>query len=56
MERWEPGVITFAKRNPNYWKDGRAHFYEAESVLHLKRSLIKLWGKSSRWKNRLAVR
>ena len=28
----EPGVRTLTKRNPNYWKEGRAHFDENELV------------------------
>ena len=27
----DPGVRTLTKRNPNYWKDGRAHFDENET-------------------------
>ena len=27
---FEPGVRSFVKRNPNYWKSGRAHFDEIE--------------------------
>jgi len=27
---FNPGVRTFAKKNPNYWKKGRAHFDEIE--------------------------
>ena len=30
LESWEPGVRSFAKRNPNYWKEGRGHFDEIE--------------------------
>jgi len=26
----DPGVRSFTKRNPNYWKEGRAHFDEVE--------------------------
>ena len=26
LEIWEPGVTAITKRNPNYWKAGRAHF------------------------------
>ena len=26
----EPGVRSFTKRNPNYWKEGKAHFDEVE--------------------------
>jgi len=32
LEKWEPGVEAFAKRNPNYWKEGRAHFDEVETL------------------------
>ena len=28
LESYEPGVRGHAKRNPNYWKEGRAHFDE----------------------------
>jgi peptide/nickel transport system substrate-binding protein len=28
----EPGYRTFTKRNPNYWKQGRAHFDEVETI------------------------
>jgi len=28
----EPGVRALAKRNPNYWKEGRAHFDEVETI------------------------
>ena len=28
----EPGIRSLTKRNPNYWKDGRAHFDEAETL------------------------
>lgn len=27
---WKPGIECFTKRNPNYWKEGRAHFDEVE--------------------------
>jgi peptide/nickel transport system substrate-binding protein len=30
LEKHEPGVRAFARRNPNYWKVGRAHFDEVE--------------------------
>ena len=30
IESFEPGVRAKAKRNPNYWKEGRAHFDEVE--------------------------
>ena len=29
---FEPGVRTVVKRNPNYWKEGAAHFDEVESL------------------------
>lgn len=29
---YEPGVRAFTKRNPNYWKKGRAHFDEVETI------------------------
>lgn len=32
LERFEPGVSAFAKRNPNYWKSDRAHFDEVETI------------------------
>jgi peptide/nickel transport system substrate-binding protein len=32
LEAWEPGVRAFAKRNPNYWKEGRAHFDAIETL------------------------
>ena len=32
LEEWEPGVRAFAKRNPNYWKKGKAHFDEVETL------------------------
>ena len=28
----EPGVRALARRNPNYWKSGRAHFDEVEVI------------------------
>ena len=28
----EPGVRAVTKRNPNYWKEGRAHFDEVETM------------------------
>ena len=31
LESFEPGVRAFAKRNPNYWKSGRAHFNDVET-------------------------
>jgi len=30
LESFEPGVRSIAKRNPNYWKEGRAHFDSVE--------------------------
>ena len=33
LEEWEPGVRVFMKRNPNYWKTGRAHFEEITIVV-----------------------
>ena len=35
LEVWEPGVTAITKRNPNYWKEGRAHFDKVET-LHIK--------------------
>jgi len=32
MEAWEPGVRFFAKRNPNYFKEGRPYFDEVEII------------------------
>ena len=32
LESFEPGVRSFTKRNPNYWKEGRAHFDEVETI------------------------
>jgi len=29
---FEPGVRTLTKRNPNYWKEGQAHFDEVEML------------------------
>jgi peptide/nickel transport system substrate-binding protein len=29
---FEPGVHSFAKKNPNYWKEGRGHFDEVETI------------------------
>ena len=28
----EPGIRTLTRRNPNYWKEGRAHFDEVETL------------------------
>jgi peptide/nickel transport system substrate-binding protein len=30
LETYEPGVRSLVKRNPNYWKEGRAHFDAVE--------------------------
>jgi peptide/nickel transport system substrate-binding protein len=32
FESFEPGVRAFVRRNPNYWKEGRAHFDEIETL------------------------
>lgn len=32
LEDHDPGVRSFTKRNPNYWKEGKAHFDEIESL------------------------
>jgi len=32
LESFEPGVRALTKRNPNYFKQGRAHFAEIESI------------------------
>ncbi len=32
LEKYEPGVSTVVKRNPNYWKEGRAHFDEVDNL------------------------
>ena len=32
LKDWEPGVRAFSTRNPNYWKEGRAHFDEIETL------------------------
>ncbi len=32
LKDWEPGVRAFSTRNPNYWKSGRAHFDEIETL------------------------
>jgi len=32
LQEFEPGVRSLAKRNPNYWKTGRGHFDEVESL------------------------
>ena len=33
LESFEPGVRSLAKRNPNFWKDGRGHFDEVETIV-----------------------
>jgi peptide/nickel transport system substrate-binding protein len=33
LDNFEPGVRTSLKRNPNYWKEGRAHFDELELLV-----------------------
>ena len=32
LQDFEPGVRAYTKRNPNYWKEGRAHFDEVETT------------------------
>jgi peptide/nickel transport system substrate-binding protein len=32
LEEFVPGVRAFTRRNPNYWKKGRAHFDEIETL------------------------
>ena len=32
VQSFEPGVKSVLKRNPNYWKEGRAHFDEVELI------------------------
>lgn len=32
LEKWEPGVVAITKRNPDYWKEGRAHFDSVETL------------------------
>jgi peptide/nickel transport system substrate-binding protein len=32
LVEWEPGFRALTKRNPNYWKEGRAHFDEVETI------------------------
>src|SRR5262249_45008071 len=32
LEQWDPGVRFTAKRNPNYWKTGRAHCADIEII------------------------
>ena len=35
VENFDPGVRSSLKRNPNYWKEGRAHFDEIENLIIL---------------------
>ncbi len=32
VQSFEPGVKSVLKRNPNYWKEGSAHFDEVELI------------------------
>lgn len=32
LEEFNPGVKVFTRRNPNYWKEGRAHFDGVETL------------------------
>jgi peptide/nickel transport system substrate-binding protein len=32
VQNFEPGVKSVLKRNPNYWKEGRAHFDEVQLI------------------------
>jgi peptide/nickel transport system substrate-binding protein len=32
LQKFEPGTRCLVKRNPNYWKEGRAHFDEIETL------------------------
>ena len=32
LEQWEPGVTAITRRNPNYWKTGRANFDKVETL------------------------
>ncbi|WDP88412.1 MAG: ABC transporter substrate-binding protein [Desulfobacter sp.] len=32
LENWEPGVRGQVKRNPNYWKEGHAHFDSVDTL------------------------
>jgi peptide/nickel transport system substrate-binding protein len=32
LKSWEPGVRALSIRNPNYWKEGRAHFDEVQTL------------------------
>lgn len=32
LESFQPGILTRVRRNPNYWKAGRAHFDTVETI------------------------
>lgn len=32
LREWEPGVHAYLERNPNYWRDDRAHFEQIEMI------------------------
>lgn len=32
LQEWKPGIKALTRRNPNYWKEGRAHFDEIETI------------------------
>lgn len=32
LEEFQPGIRSLVKRNPNYWKEGRAHFDSVEMI------------------------
>ena len=32
IENYDPGVRFLAKKNPNYWKEGRGHFDSVENI------------------------
>ena len=32
LKKWEPGVSSLTVKNPNYWKEARAHFDEVEML------------------------
>ncbi len=44
LQRFEPGVSALTKRNPNYWKEGRAHFDEVEIL-----SIADIVARSMHW-------
>ncbi len=35
IEKFDPGVVTHLKRNPDYWKEGRGHFDTIEHLVIL---------------------